>query len=138
MGADRLVAAATLATAAATALFAFAREPGTAVAASLIAGASWIAAVSSLNVSAQVALPEWVRGRGLAMYVTVMFGALTIGSAIWGGLAAVVGLPAALAAGRRRRDGRDSTDLALEAADRRRRRFFAVDALAGAGHDCTR
>ncbi len=66
--------------------------------ASLIAGASWIAAVSSLNVSAQVALPEWVRGRGLAMYVTVMFGALTIGSAIWGELAALAGLPAALSA----------------------------------------
>jgi branched-subunit amino acid transport protein len=68
----------------------------TAVAASLIAGASWIAAVSSLNVSAQVSLPEWVRGRGLAMYVTVMFGGLTIGSAIWGELAAVAGLRAAL------------------------------------------
>jgi hypothetical protein len=44
----------------------------------------------------QVALPEWVRGRGLAMYVTVMFGALTLGSAIWGQLAVVAGLPAAL------------------------------------------
>jgi MFS family permease/quinol monooxygenase YgiN len=95
-GADRLVAAATLATSASTALFAIAHDPVTAIAASLIAGASWIAAVSSLNVSAQVALPEWVRGRGLAMYVTVMFGALTIGSALWGKIAAVAGLPAAL------------------------------------------
>jgi predicted MFS family arabinose efflux permease len=98
LGADRLVAAATLATSAAMALFAIAHGAGVAVAASLIAGASWIAAVSSLNVSAQVALPEWVRGRGLAMYVTVMFGSLTIGSALWGELAAIAGLPAALAA----------------------------------------
>jgi MFS family permease len=96
LGADRLLAAATLGTAAATAMFAVAHEPVMAVAASLIAGVSWIAAVSCLNVSAQVALPEWVRGRGLAMYVTVMFGALTIGSAIWGELAAVAGLRAAL------------------------------------------
>jgi MFS family permease len=96
LGADSLVAAATLGTAAATALFAIARHPATAILASFIAGASWIAAVSSLNVSAQVALPEWVRGRGLAMYVTVMFGALSIGSAIWGQLAVVAGLPAAL------------------------------------------
>jgi len=95
-GADRLVAAATLATSVATALFAFAHDAATAVTASLISGASWIAAVSSLNVSAQVALPEWVRGRGLAMYVTVMFGALTVGSALWGEIAAVAGLPAAL------------------------------------------
>jgi predicted MFS family arabinose efflux permease len=96
LGADWLLSVATLATAVATGLFAVAHDSATAVAASLIAGASWIAAVSSLNVSAQVALPEWVRGRGLAVYVTVMFGALTIGSAIWGELAAVAGLPAAL------------------------------------------
>jgi MFS family permease len=96
LGADYLVAAATLGTALATALFALSRQPATAILASFIAGACWIAAVSSLNVSAQVALPEWVRGRGLAMYVTVMFGALTVGSAIWGELAVVAGLPAAL------------------------------------------
>jgi MFS family permease len=96
LGADSLVATASLGTALATALFALARHPATAIVASFIAGASWIAAVASLNVSAQVALPEWVRGRGLAMYVTVMFGALTIGSAIWGQVAAVAGLPAAL------------------------------------------
>jgi predicted MFS family arabinose efflux permease len=96
LGADHLLAAATLATSVATALFAVAHNSMTAVAASLIAGGSWIAAVSSLNVSAQVALPQWVRGRGLAMYVTVMFGSLTIGSAIWGELAAIAGLPTAL------------------------------------------
>jgi predicted MFS family arabinose efflux permease len=96
LGADRLLSIATLASAVATGLFALAHDSATAVAASLIAGASWIAAVSSLNVSAQIALPEWVRGRGLAVYVTVMFGALTIGSAIWGELAAVVSLTAAL------------------------------------------
>ncbi len=95
-GADRLLSIATLATSIATGLFALAHDSATAVAASLIAGASWIAAVSSLNVSAQDALPEWVRGRGIAVYVTVMFGALTIGSAIWGELAALIGLPGAL------------------------------------------
>ena len=96
LGADRLVSIATLASAVATALFALAHNSAIAVLASLFAGASWIAAVSSLNVSAQTALPEWVRGRGLAVYVTVMFGALTIGSAIWGELAAVLGLTTAL------------------------------------------
>jgi MFS family permease len=96
LGADRLLSIATLASAVATGLFALAHDSATAVAASLIAGASWIAAVSSLNVSAQIALPEWVRGRGLAVYVTVMFGALTIGSAIWGELAALIGLTDAL------------------------------------------
>lgn len=96
LGSDRLVSSASVGTAVATALFGLAHHPAIAILASCIAGGSWIAAVSSLNVSAQVALPEWVRGRGLAVYVTVMFGALTIGSAIWGQLAVIVGLPAAL------------------------------------------
>src|SRR5262249_40397036 len=49
----------------------------------------------SLNVSAQVALPEWARGRGLALFVTTFFGALTLGSAVWGQVAGMAGLPAA-------------------------------------------
>jgi hypothetical protein len=96
LGADRLLGLATLATAVATAMFGTAHDTLTALAASLIAGASWIAGVSTLNVSAQVALPEWVRGRGLALYVTVMFGGLTLGSALWGEVASVAGLPVAL------------------------------------------
>jgi hypothetical protein len=42
-----------------------------------------------------VALPEWVRGRGLALYITVMFGGLSLGSALWGEVASVAGLPVA-------------------------------------------
>ena len=49
--------------------------------------------LASLNVSAQLALPEWVRGRGLAVYMTVFFGALSVGSIIWGKVAAIAGLP---------------------------------------------
>jgi len=94
--ADELLIGATLATSLATALFAIARDPLTAVIASVLAGASWVIALSGLSVSAQLALPEWVRGRGLAMYVTVMFGALSVGSAIWGEVAARLGLPASL------------------------------------------
>jgi len=95
LGPDRQVAAGTLGTALALVLFGFAREPATAFAASIIAGASWIAVLASINVSAQVALPDWVRGRGLAIYVTAMFGSLTLGSAIWGQVAGMFGLPAA-------------------------------------------
>jgi MFS family permease len=62
LGPDRLVAVGTLGTALAMVLFAFARNPATALAGSVVAGASWIAVLASLNVSAQVALPDWVRG----------------------------------------------------------------------------
>ena len=95
-GPDALLAGATVATALATALFGAAHNAGIALAASVLAGASWIAGVSGLNVSAQVALPDWVRGRGLAMYVTIMFGSLSLGSAIWGEVASRLGLPLAL------------------------------------------
>ena len=101
IGPDRLVAAGAIGTAATLVLLGFAREPILALTASLIAGVSWIAILATLNVSAQVALPEWVRGRGLAMFVTVFYGTMTVGSALWGQVAGMVGLPAAhfLAAG---------------------------------------
>jgi len=89
---NALVAGATIGTALALVMFAVAREPWTALAASLLAGSCWIVAVSSLNVSAQFALPDWVRGRGLAIYVTTFSGAMALGSALWGGLASIIGL----------------------------------------------
>jgi MFS family permease len=95
LGPDRLMAAGTIGTGLATALFGVARDPAAGLAASVIAGVCWIAVLASLNVSAQVALPEWVRGRGLAIFMTVFFGTLTLGSVIWGQVAGVLGLPAA-------------------------------------------
>ena len=95
LGADRLVAAGTFGTVLALLLFAVARQPAAALAASIIAGASWIAVLATVNVSAQVALPGWVRGRGLSIFGMVMFGSLTLGSAVWGKVAALTGLPVA-------------------------------------------
>jgi predicted MFS family arabinose efflux permease len=92
-GADGLAAAGTVGTAAALVLFALAREPATALAASFVAGFSWIAVLAAINVSAQVGLPAWVRGRGLALFVTVQFGAMSVGSVTWGQVAAHLGLP---------------------------------------------
>jgi MFS family permease len=96
LGPDRLVAAGTLGTSFAMLLFGAAREPVTALAASIIAGGSWIVVIATLNVSAQLALPDWVRGRGLAIFATAFFGALTLGSALWGQVAQMIGLPPAL------------------------------------------
>jgi predicted MFS family arabinose efflux permease/quinol monooxygenase YgiN len=94
-GVNRLVVAGTLGTAVALVLFGIARNSATAFAASLLAGAAWIVVLTSLNVSAQVALPEWVRARGLAIFMTVYFGAHTAGSALWGQVAALWGVPLA-------------------------------------------
>jgi MFS family permease len=89
LGPDWLVALATAGTAAALALFALARTPAPAFAASVLAGAMWTLTISTLYVSAQVALPDWVRGRGLAIFLTAIFGATTFASAIWGQIAAL-------------------------------------------------
>jgi MFS family permease len=95
LGPDRLVAAGSIGTAVAMVLFGLARDSATALSASVIAGACWIAILSSLNVSAQVAQPEWVRARGLAVYLTVFYGTLALGSAVWGQVAGMFGLSAA-------------------------------------------
>jgi MFS family permease len=73
-----------------------AREPVLALVASFVYGASSIVALTTFFVSAQVVLPAWVRGRGLAIFLTVYFGALTLGSAVWGEVATVKGVPFAL------------------------------------------
>lgn len=95
---DRLVAAGTLGTAATLVLFAVMSAPAVAVAASLLAGASWITVLANLNVSAQTALPDWVRARGLSVFITVFFGAMTAGSLLWGQVANAAGIQAALLA----------------------------------------
>lgn len=95
LGANRVEVFGCIGTAIALGLFGIAKTTAVASVASVVAGASWIAALSTLNISAQVALPAWVRGRGLAMYVAVFFGTMTLGSALWGQVASIVGLPAA-------------------------------------------
>jgi MFS family permease/quinol monooxygenase YgiN len=95
LGPDRMVASGALCTAVALLLFGLARNPATVIAASVLAGISWIVVLSSLNVSAQLALPAWVRGRGLAVYMTVFFGSTTLGSVVWGEVASIAGLPVA-------------------------------------------
>ena len=95
LGPDRLIAAGSLGAAFALVLFGLAHDPITAVSACLLGGASWTVVLTKLYVSAQVALPDWARGRGLAVFLTFIFGATTAGSAVWGKLSAMEGLPIA-------------------------------------------
>lgn len=93
---DAMVLAGTLGTAIVLLLFAVAPVKLVAIAASFLAGLSWIIVLTTLNASAQTALPGWVRGRGLSIYITVFFGSMTAGSLIWGQLASHTSIPAAL------------------------------------------
>jgi Transmembrane secretion effector len=102
LGEDRMVTVGTVGTAVALALFGLSRDLAVALIAAMFAGLLWIAVLATLNVSAQVSLPAWVRGRGLAMFTTLMFGAMALGSAIWGQVAVVAGVPLAHFAAPRR------------------------------------
>jgi MFS family permease len=95
-GADRLVAAGTILTVLALAIFAFANELVVALGACLLAGVAWVNNLTCLYTSAQNVLPDWVRGRGLAVFLTVIYGTMTLCSAAWGEIAEKTGLPTAL------------------------------------------
>jgi predicted MFS family arabinose efflux permease len=95
-GANGQAALGALGTVVSLVLLAAAHEPVLAFIASFISGAASIVALTTFFVSAQVSLPQWVRGRGLAIFLTVYFGALTLGSAVWGEVATVKGVPFAL------------------------------------------
>lgn len=97
LSANATVLAGALLTAAVMAGLAVARSPAQGIALLLMAGAAWIAVLTTLNATAQSVLPDWVRGRGLALYLTVFFGAMTLGSACWGQLASLHGIPVTLA-----------------------------------------
>jgi MFS family permease len=96
LGPDRLVALATVLTATALAIFAFAHDLPLALTAAVIGGVAWVTNLTCLYTSAQNVLPDWVRGRGLAIFLTVIFGTMTLSSAAWGDIAAKTGLSAAL------------------------------------------
>jgi len=91
-----LVAAGTLATAAAMALLGLAQDATMALPAAVLGGLGWITVLTSLNVSAQTALPNWVRARGLAIALMVFFGCMAAGSAGWGQVAAAMSTSTAL------------------------------------------
>jgi MFS family permease len=96
LGQDRLVLAASLVTAAATALLALTNMEIVAIGATFVLGTAWIAMLTTLNSTTQGILPNWIRGRGLAIYLTVFNGAMAAGSLGWGFVAQGIGTDATL------------------------------------------
>jgi MFS family permease len=62
----------------------------------LFSGAAWLTIMSSLMVTAQLALPEWVRARGLGLFMVTFMASMAGGSALWGQVAKLAGIPSAL------------------------------------------
>ena len=58
-------------------------------------GLCWIAIIATLNVTAQIMCPAWIRARTLSMYLLALQGGMAAGSAMWGAIAAHLGIPTA-------------------------------------------
>ena len=95
-GRDALVLGGTIVQTVASALMAVVPTVWLAVPAMLIAGMSFITVANSLAVSAQLSLPDWVRARGMATYQMAIMGSSALGAALWGQVATVGTLQAAL------------------------------------------
>jgi predicted MFS family arabinose efflux permease len=95
-GLDKLLHAATAATAAALAGYALLRQPALGMLTSLLAGSAWLVSLSSVIVAAQLAVPDELRGRGMAMFSAVFYGCLAVGSLLWGQVATHLSLAQAL------------------------------------------
>jgi predicted MFS family arabinose efflux permease len=96
MSLDALVAAAIVILAAVMLVSGRVHELGLLCATMFVGGIAWIGILASLNYAAQTMAPPWVRARSLSMYLLVLQGGMAIGSAIWGAIAARIGVPAAL------------------------------------------
>jgi len=99
LSADPVFAVGSALVAAGLVLLAFVRAPAPAVVASFVVGVGWLFCLSTLNVASQEVLPAWVRARGLSLYLTAISAGIALGSALWGKLANVTGVPAAYAWG---------------------------------------
>ena len=85
LGQDGLVLAATLLTAASTALLALTNSAILGIASTFALGIAWIAMLTTLNSTMQAILPNWIRGReACAIYLTAFNGAMAAGSLGWG------------------------------------------------------
>jgi MFS family permease len=65
-------------------------------AAILVTGAAWIVFISLVSALVQTLAPDWVQARVLAIFMLVFQGGLAAGSALWGAVAARVGVQHAL------------------------------------------
>ncbi|MCW5654266.1 MFS transporter [Hydrogenophaga sp.] len=79
-------------------LAALVRVPAVIYIAMAVGGGAWMSAMSTLNAATQASAPPWVRSRAVALHIVAALGAFSLGSAFWGAVSDIAGLPAALIA----------------------------------------
>jgi MFS family permease len=98
LGLERLVAIGCLLFATTMVIAAFVRIPGVIFVTLAIGGAGWMAVMATFNTATQSSAPPWVRSRAVALHTVSALGSFAIGSAFWGAVSGVAGLPFALSA----------------------------------------
>lgn len=97
-GSDRIVSAASLVYAAAMLPVALMHSLPAILAAAFVAGMAWVSTLTTLNVAMQLRSPEAILGRCMAIYQAVTFGAMALGAWLFGMIADIWTLAAAILA----------------------------------------
>lgn len=96
LGLERLVTLGCVLFAGAMLVAAFVRIHFIVYVALAIGGAAWMAVMATFNTATQSSAPPWVRSRAAALHTLSALGSFAIGSAIWGAISGVAGLPITL------------------------------------------
>jgi MFS family permease len=96
MGLEALVAVCCIVFGAVMAIAALVRIPIVVYAALVLGGAAWMAVMSTFNTATQTSAPPWVRSRAAALHTLSALGSFAIGSAFWGAVSGLAGLPVTL------------------------------------------
>lgn len=96
LGLERLVALSCTVFAAAMFTAALSRWAAPVYGGLVLAGAAWMSVMSTFNTATQTSAPPWVRSRATALHVLSALGSFAIGSAVWGAVAGLLGLPGTL------------------------------------------
>jgi len=95
-GLEKLVAVGCLVFATVMLIAAFSHSRPLVYTALVFGGAAWMAVMTTFNTATQTSAPPWVRARATALHTLCALGSFAIGSAFWGALSGIVGLPSAL------------------------------------------
>ena len=96
MGLEALVSTGCIVFALVMAVAALVHVPIVVYASLVIGGAAWMAVMSTFNTATQTSAPPWVRSRAAALHTLSALGSFAIGSAFWGAVSGVAGLPVTL------------------------------------------
>ncbi|MBE0550037.1 MAG: MFS transporter [Rubrivivax sp.] len=95
---DQFVSIGSMVHAALSTLIVAVPEIWVALPAMVLIGMAWISVANSLVISAQTALPDWIRARGMSIYQVALMGGAAAGSLVWGQVAGLACVRAAVVA----------------------------------------